>query len=77
MATGRSSHVPNGHWRTGRLGSRLDGVPEPGTIALDLTCAECGRSPRAGETWRILFADIGEAVTYCLDCAEREFGESD
>jgi hypothetical protein len=32
-------------------------VPEPETIALDLTCAECGRSPRPGETWRILFAD--------------------
>jgi hypothetical protein len=28
---------------------------------LDLTCAECGRSPRAGETWRILFAVGGEA----------------
>jgi hypothetical protein len=26
-----------------------------------LTCAECGRSPRAGETWRILFDDIGAA----------------
>ena len=52
-------------------------VPEPGTIALDLTCAECGRSPRAGETWRILFADkvAREAVIYCPECAEREFGE--
>jgi hypothetical protein len=28
---------------------------------------------RLGETWRILFADIGEAVTYCPECAEREF----
>ena len=37
--------------------SYADPVPEPGTLALDLTCAECGRSPRAGETWRILFAD--------------------
>jgi hypothetical protein len=36
---------------------------KPETAALDLTCAECGRSPRAGEKWRILFADIGEAVT--------------
>jgi ribosomal protein L44E len=50
-------------------------MPEPETVALDLTCAECGRSPRAGETWRILFADIGEAVTYCPECAEREFGD--
>jgi hypothetical protein len=50
-------------------------VPQPETMALDLTCAECGRSPRAGETWRILFADIREAATYCPQCAEREFGE--
>jgi hypothetical protein len=34
-------------------------------------------SSRPGETWRILFADIGEAVTYCPECAEREFGEPD
>ena len=47
---------------------------EPETVALDLTCAECGRSPRADETWRLLFADVGEAVTYCPECAETEFG---
>jgi ribosomal protein L44E len=52
-------------------------VPEPGPIALDLTCAECGRSPQAGETWRILFADkvAREVYVYCPECAEREFGE--
>jgi hypothetical protein len=50
-------------------------VAEPETVALDLTCAECGRSPRHGETWRIVFADLGEAVTYCPECAEREFSE--
>jgi hypothetical protein len=51
-------------------------VPEPETFALDLTCAECSRSPRAGETWRIYFADrvAREAVVYCPACAEREFG---
>jgi hypothetical protein len=27
----------------------------------------------SSETWRILFADIGEAVTYCPECAVREF----
>jgi hypothetical protein len=32
-------------------------MPEPETIASNLTCAECGRSPRTGETWRIYFAD--------------------
>ena len=42
-----------------------------------ISCAECGRSPRAGETWRILFADIGEAVTYCPECAERVFGKQE
>ena len=47
---------------------------ESETVALNLTCAECGRSPRAGELWRLLFADIGEVVTYCPECAEREFG---
>jgi hypothetical protein len=50
-------------------------MPEAATVAFDLTCAQCGQSPRAGETWRILFADIGEAVSYCPECAEREFSE--
>jgi hypothetical protein len=40
-------------------------MPESETPALDLTCAECGRSPRRGELWRVYFADLGEAVTYC------------
>jgi hypothetical protein len=54
-------------------------MPETETVALDLTCAECRRSPRAGETWRIYFADrvAREAVTCCPECAEREFGEPD
>jgi hypothetical protein len=51
-------------------------MPDPETDALDLTCPECGRSPRPGETWRLLWADVREAVTYCPECAEREFGES-
>jgi hypothetical protein len=50
-------------------------VPEADTLALDLTCAECRRSPRAGETWRIVFIDIAETATYCPECAEREFGK--
>ena len=51
-------------------------MPETETVALDLAGAECWRSPRAGEIWRILFADkvAREAVTYCPECAEREFG---
>lgn len=53
-------------------------MPQSETIALDLTCTECERSPRAGETWRIYFADwvVREVVIYCPECAEREFGES-
>jgi ribosomal protein L44E len=52
-------------------------MPEPGPIALNLTCAECGRSPPAGEMWRIYFADrvAREAVTYCPECAERGFAD--
>jgi hypothetical protein len=46
------------------------------TAALDLTCAECSRSPRRDEVWRVYFADIGEAVTYCPTCGEREFGDT-
>lgn len=49
-------------------------MPEPETLALNLVCAECGRSPRPGEVWRLFFADIGEVVAYCVQCAEREFG---
>jgi hypothetical protein len=42
-------------------------MPEPETIALDLTCAECERSPEKGETWRVVFADkiAREAFVYC------------
>jgi ribosomal protein L44E len=50
-------------------------MPKAETVTLDLTCAECGRSPRRGEVWRILFADIGEVAIYCPECTEREFGE--
>jgi hypothetical protein len=46
---------------------------QPETIASNLTCAECGRSPERGEAWRLFWADIGEAVSYCPECAEREF----
>ena len=48
-------------------------MPEPDTIAVDRTCAECGRSPELGETFRIYRADAGEVVTYRRDCAELEF----
>ena len=57
-------------WTWSRLRPESEDCDHPGgawspEIAVDLTCAECGRSPRAGETWRILFADkvAREAVT--------------
>jgi Zn finger protein HypA/HybF involved in hydrogenase expression len=50
-------------------------MSEPETAALDLSCAECWRSPRAGETWRIMFVDLGEVAVYCPECGEREFGD--
>lgn len=52
-------------------------MPEPETSALNLHCAECGRSPRRGEVWSIYYADLGEAVTYRPECGEREFGSLD
>jgi hypothetical protein len=51
------------------------GTAEPENLAA-VSCAECGRKPHHGELWRLLFAEIGEAVTYCPECAEREFGPS-
>ena len=52
-------------------------MPEPETVALNLTCAECGRSSRRGEGWSVYYADLGEAVTYCPECGLREFGDEE
>jgi len=30
-----------------------------------------------GEVSSVYYADIGEAVTYCRECAEKEFGSLD
>ena len=67
----RNSDYPT---RPKRLRDDLGTVAEPETVALDLTGAACSRRSRAGETWRILFADVGEAFIFCPECAEREFG---
>lgn len=43
-----------------------------------LTCVECGRSGgKRGTRWRVYLTedDLPEAVVYCEDCAEREFGQ--
>ena len=52
-------HVPNGHLanRSTTSYAHLGDARELETIALDLTCAECERSSRAGETWRMLPSD--------------------
>jgi hypothetical protein len=45
--------------------------PEP------LICAECGREPRddenAADEWCCYSDGAGELVTFCPECAEREF----
>jgi hypothetical protein len=42
-----------------------------------IRCAECSRHQKAGELWRVFFADLAEIVIYCASCAEREFGDGD
>lgn len=40
-----------------------------------LVCAECGAtSTGTAEGWRAYLDDDDQAVTFCPDCAEREFG---
>jgi hypothetical protein len=46
-------------------------------VAHELACIECGRLWFvASERWRLLVTedDPPEAVAYCPDCAQREFG---
>jgi DNA-directed RNA polymerase subunit RPC12/RpoP len=39
-----------------------------------LVCAECGReSPPDAAGWRAYLDDDGKAVTFCPECAAREF----
>lgn len=43
-----------------------------------LTCANCGAvSDEFAEGWRAYLDDEGQAVTFCPECAEREFGDDD
>src|SRR6266542_2505492 len=37
--------------------------PTRGTLAT-VRCIECGRAPRAGELWRLYFADLGEVAIF-------------
>jgi hypothetical protein len=48
----------------------------PGTATQPLTCVECGRMwLLAYEVWRTYLTDDepANAVTYCPECAHREF----
>ena len=48
----------------------------PETIALQLLAPSADDHPDVGRSGRSIYADLGEAVTYCPECAEREFGET-
>src|SRR4051812_44805 len=40
-----------------------------------LVCAECGVTAAPGaKSWRALLDEDGDAVMFCPECAEREFG---
>src|SRR5262245_26595904 len=52
-------------------------VPDPVDVERDLECAECGRLSEPGASgWRAYLDDDGQAVMFCPECAEREFGDS-
>jgi hypothetical protein len=54
----------------------MGSVPVPGTATQPLTCVECGRMwLLAYEVWRTYLTDDepANAVTYCPECAHREF----
>jgi hypothetical protein len=40
-------------------------------------CAECGRTPRpdenADDDWRTFYSGVGDGVTLCPECFQREF----
>jgi NAD-dependent SIR2 family protein deacetylase len=38
-----------------------------------LRCEECGAESETGEDWRAYLTVDDETVTYCPECAEREF----
>ena len=46
--------------------------------AMPLRCAECQRAPRpdenADDRWRVYSDGLGELMTFCPECAQREFG---
>lgn len=70
--------LPHEHRKSSRglERSTLRGVSERRTESL--CCANCGREPRDDENpddeWRVCSDGVGELVTFCSECAEREFG---
>lgn len=60
-----------------RLSEERMAEPPYPLVAHELACIECGRLWFvASERWRLLVTedDPPEAVAYCPDCAQREFG---
>jgi hypothetical protein len=56
--------------------SKMGNLRVPGTATQPLTCVECGRMwLLAYEVWRTYLTDDepANAVTYCPECAHREF----
>jgi len=57
-------------------------VRPPGSLdeAPQLRCSECKREPHEDENpvdeWRVYSDGTGGLVTFCPECAEREFGNS-
>jgi hypothetical protein len=50
-------------------------VADSETVALDLTSPKADARLGAGRSGASTFADLGEAVMCCPECAEREFGD--
>ncbi len=47
----------------------------PSDVAVVLACAECGKQSEGGARgWRAPLTVDDEAVVYCPECAEEEFG---
>jgi hypothetical protein len=54
------------------------GRAEADRLAPRLVCLECLEVARGhANGWRAYLTDEAELVTYCPECAEREFGEDE
>jgi hypothetical protein len=52
-------------------------ISRTGVSPNPVVCAECGATSDArAEGWRAYLDDCTQAVTFCPECAEREFSDS-